>query len=455
MLKRLAIALWGKFESKEEVQKFLLLGAIFFCIIGTYWAMRPMKDSIFIKVVGSDYIPMAKWLSLAVVMLLLVVYSKLVDLLPRHKVFYILTGGYAVTAVVLAYILNSPAYGLDNTVTDPSRFIGWIWYCYVESFGSLIVALFWAFTTDITKEESAKRGFPLIALLGQTGNIVGPWYLNAKSLGFTHSGPMIYILAGLVIAMGILMWVFMHVTPKSQMVGYQEVTHGGHPKETTHSEPGFFEGLKLLITQPYLLSIFLLLFFYEVIVTFFDFLFKATAGAAFPLERDLGAYLANYGAMTGVVATACVLLGINKIQQYLGFRFSLVLTPILVAIAAIVVRVYPGLTVFFWVMVLAKAMNYALNQPTIKQLYIPTSKDARYKSQAWIEMFGSRGSKATASGVNALRLWFTRAYGAGGASLFLTVTTGVSLGLVGAWLFIIPFLARTYQKAVDKKQVVC
>ena len=53
------------------------------------------------------------------------------------------------------------------------RITGWLWYVYVESFGSLIVALFWSFTTDITDENAAKRGFPLIAMLGQLGNIVG------------------------------------------------------------------------------------------------------------------------------------------------------------------------------------------------------------------------------------------------------------------------------------------
>ena len=53
-------------------------------------------------------------------------------------------------------------------------------------------------------------------------------------------------------------------------------------------------------------------------------------------------------------------------------------------------------------MVASKAINYALNSPSMKQLYIPTTKDVRYKSQAWIESFGSRGSKAAGSGINDL-----------------------------------------------------
>ena len=45
------------------------------------------------------------------------------------------------------------------------------------------------------------------------------------------------------------------------------------------------------------------------------------------------------------------------------------------------------------IMVLSKAVNYALNKPVLKQLYIPTTKETKYKAQAWIEMFGSSGSK--------------------------------------------------------------
>ena len=40
--------------------------------------------------------------------------------------------------------------------------IGYIWYLFVESFGSLVVALFWAFATDTTEPAPAKKGFPLV-----------------------------------------------------------------------------------------------------------------------------------------------------------------------------------------------------------------------------------------------------------------------------------------------------
>lgn len=453
MLKRLASTIWGNFESREELQKFLFLGGIFGLIIGSYWALRPIKDSIFAAVVGVNYQPMAKWLSLCIIVPLVILYSKLIDTFPRNKVFYVLTMFYGLLALGFAFYLSHPVYGLPNTETSPYRIIGWMWYVFVESFGSLIVALFWAITADTTSEDSAKRGFPLIALLGQMGNIFGPLFFNAKRLGFVNSSPVVAIVGVLCFFMAALMWVFLKVTPKAQLEGYK--VEEKEPLEGAE-EPGFLEGLKLLATKPYLLGIFLVITIYEIIVTVFDFLLKAMSKAAYPVEVDHAEYLTNFAVTTGVVATLAVLFGINNIQRRLGMTVSLVLMPVMVGIAVFVLKMDPSLAIVFWIMVVAKAINYALNQPTMKQLYIPTSKDTKYKAQAWIEMFGSRGSKAAGSFINSFRGSFIKQFGfADGAMWFITVSSAISLGLVGIWFFIAVFVAKTYNQAIKEKRIVC
>ena len=453
MLKRLATTLLGKFESKEELKKFGLLGIIFCGIILIYWALRPMKDSIFNSMIGMDWQPTAKILSLFIMFPIVILYSKLVDTFPRHKVFYFLTGLYGTIAFVMYLCFSDPSIGLANTVKDPSRILGWVWYIWVESFGSLIVALFWAIVSDITSPDAAKRGFPLIALLGQIGNIFGPYFMNAKKLGFSSSAPVVGILAGIIFAMGILFWVFMHITPAAQLKGYR-----AEGEETeVESEPGFFEGLKLLLTRGYLLGLFLIITIYEVIVTVLDYHFKSLAALTYTTEVDLGAYLAFYGTMTGVVSTLCVLFGINKIQRVLGMKTSLLMLPVLTASAvALIFFKQQSLFVAFCIVVLAKAVNYALNQPTLKQLYIPTSKDTKYKAQAWIEMFGGRFSKGSGSYINMSRAPMVAQHGnIDGVARFLMFSSIISFGMVGLWLFVAIYVAKTYDKAIKDKKIVC
>jgi AAA family ATP:ADP antiporter len=434
-----------RFGTMAEFKKFFTLAVMFFFIIGIYWTLRPIKDGLFNALVGIDWQPVAKMLSLVVIVPLVVLYSKLIDMFERHKVFYVLLSLYGIAALVLTGFFMHPTIGLANTVASPDRVVGWCWYIFVESFGSLIVALFWAITVDTTKTESAKRGFPIIALLGQFGNICGPFLLTAKNFGFATSAPIVGICSGLMFVVVALMYYFMNTTPPELLTGFV----GEQGAVESHSEPGFFEGLRLLVTRGYLMGIFLIIFIFEAIVTIIDFHFKKTAAIAFPVEVEFSAYLAQYAWMTGVVATLCVILGINKIQNLLGIRASLVLLPILTAGAVGSLWMYPmWLNLVFWIMVIAKAINYALNQPTLKQLYIPTSKDTRYKAQAWIEMFGGRGSKGFGSAVNNFRGWLSLA-------TFLSVVATVSGSLIIAWLFIAVYVARVYDKAIKENRIVC
>lgn len=453
---------------KQESKKFGWLSLIFGLIIGIYWLLRPLKDSIFISVVGGNYIPYAKYLSLVVVFPLVIIYSKLVDMFPRQKMFYALCTIYGVAALIFAAIMYTPSLGLANTIASYDRWWGWAWYVYVESFGSLIVALFWAFAADTTSPESAAKGYPLVAFGGQLGNIVGPFLLMLIGhLTHMEVGPegelskaaaqnSATVMVGMVIFAGVavlsiigLIYHFMKVIPKDQLAGF-------HAKnEHKDEEPGFFEGLKLLVSSPYLLGIFAIITAYEVIVTVLDFNFKTTVEATFAGLHERTIYLSTYGMWVGIISLSSIVFQINKIQQWLGLGASLALLPILIAVAVISFKAFPVIGVLFWIMVLSKAINYALTQPSMKQLYIPTSKNAKYKSQAFIEMYGSRGSKALGSSVNLLRKPFIEKYGmALGFSYFVALCTYVSLGIIGVWFFITLYLGRTYKKAVDQKRII-
>jgi len=450
MLKGLLTKIFGKFESREEAKKYALLGITFGVFIAAYWGLRPLKDGIFQGIVGVDYTPYAKMCSLVVVLVLIGIYGKLVDWLPRNRVFYLLTGVYALGAILFAYFLSHPLYGIPNTVESPARIIGWLWYVFVESIGTMIVPLFWAFSADVSTADSAKRGFPLIMLCAQFGNIVGPWFLRAKRLGFVNSAPVIAIAGILLLVVGALIWVFMRVTPKSEF-------HVAPQEERGKKEaPGFFEGLKLLLTNGYLLGIFVFLLAFEAVTTILDFYFKFKVRAAFSDELMRSDYLATFAVITGLLSFFSLLFGIGNIQRKLGMRVSLITLPLLMAVGVVVWYLSPVMLVTGLVVVAFKGLNYALNQPSIKQLYIPTSKDTRYKAQAWIEVFGNRGSKTVGSSVNALKLPLSNCYGpATGLFMYLGLASVASFGLLGLWILVAFYVSAKYDKAIKEDTVVC
>lgn len=441
MITQLLKSWFGDFN-KEELKKFLLLGIIFAFTIGINWLLRTLKDSAFITTTGTEFIPHAKWLSFFISIPLVTIYGKLVDVLPRHRLFYALSAVYGAIALIFAYFLSHQSYGVCNVEADPCRFIGWAWYVFAESFGSIMVTLFWAFVSDTTTPESAKRGYGIIAICGQIGNILGP-LLVQKQAEVLGTGMLAGISAGLILLLIPLIHYFLRTIDKKELEGF----HGKNEKymEKKEAQVDFAEGLGILLKRPYLFGIFGIVCFYEIVYAIFDYRFKAYAGILYKGEA-LTKFFGEFGVITGVIALVSLLLGVSNLPRWLGLTASLVLSPIIMGILTFI-NLSSSMTAIMWVMVFANALNFALHQPSKEQLYIPTTHEAKYKTKAWIEIFGFRGSKAMGSGVNLATSML--------GSYFILFSTVMSLGLVGLWFFTAFALGRTHSKAVAQNKVVC
>ena len=179
-----------------------------------------------------------------------------------------------------------------------------------------------------------------------------------------------------------------------------------------------------------------------------DYQFKCLANDYFICHREFGAYLFNSALWINGIAIVCLLFGINTIGRRLGLGASLVVLPILMAAAVAILNTNLNLSVAFWIIVFCKAINYALNQPAKEQLYIPTTKEAKYKSKAWIDVFGVRLSKSAGSAVNLLKPVL-------GQSFFVMISFGLSFGIIIMWIFVSIFLGTLHSQAVKKNKAVC
>ena len=189
--------LYGKMTFEEKLRLIWLAGTLFF-IIGGYWLLRSLKDPVIATICGVECIPKAKMLSVLVVLVLVFVYNKLIDMFPKHQLFYIVGGFYAGLFTLIACLLAAPATAqtsIYNTNASPYRLIGWISYCSIESFGSIGVSLFWAFTNSTYNLEGAKKAYGLMVACAQLGSIAGP---TLVSVGTEAYGvPTIYFCGAL------------------------------------------------------------------------------------------------------------------------------------------------------------------------------------------------------------------------------------------------------------------
>ena len=117
----------------HERMKVVLLTLAFFCTIGGYTIAKELKDSIFVSIVGREYMPWAKMLSMFVLIPPILFYSRLVDLLRRYHLLYFYCILYGIGGLVCVYLLGHPTIGLENTDTGPYRLFGWFLYFFIES----------------------------------------------------------------------------------------------------------------------------------------------------------------------------------------------------------------------------------------------------------------------------------------------------------------------------------
>lgn len=453
MIKRFLAKIYGNF-SREELIRTLLLGLAFAMIIGTYWTLRPLKDALFkMLVIGdgchADASPLAwaKMLSVALLVPLILIYSHMVDRFKRISLFYIIGGLAALGLFVFSLLFTHPDWGLPNMVPNHDRWIGWLWYVFVEAYGSILIALFWAYSADSINADSARRSFPMIVMFGQIGGIVGPQSTDLPVLlGFHNTAPLVAGCAVSTLAVvAIIRWFDRRLAHQTTLVA---VRPAAASPDRGQNKTGFLEGLRLLFADRYLLGIFLVVACYEIIVTIFDFNFKRLAFQTTVGDKATAALLGDYGSAVNLVSFLCLALGIGNVQRRLGMRTALCAMPLVVGVMVVGFELAPSLAMLFWIMVAGKALNYALNTPSLKQLYIPTSPAAKYKTQAWIEMFGARGAKAGGSGINTLLKVFQGRAGdmAAGFALYVAFASVFSGFLLVGWFLVAAFLAREYDR---------
>ena len=123
----------------------------------------------------------------------------------------------------------------------------------------------------------------------------------------------------------------------------------------------------------------------------------------------------------------------------------MVLFPVLVGFLVLFVWINPSLYAFFVAMIMLKGFSYALNKPCVEIMYIPTSRDIKFKSKSWIDAFGGRLAKAFGAAINAIFV---------DMATLLFFGSIISLGFVGLWIVIALYIGKTNQKLVRDNKII-
>ena len=257
---------YGDSWSWDDFVRTMVLSSTLFVMIGGYWLLRSLKDVVMTALCGVGSIPKAKMLSVFVVLGIVAVYNHLLDSsFRKEQLFYVFGTFYLVLFSGIAFLLGHPTIGLANQVEDPSRVLGWVSYCGIESFGSVMVALFWSFANSSFNLKQAKRSYGVMVATAQLGSILGPTFVSKFSLRLGI--PACYMVgASCMLTLQFTMWVYVKMFGAPPEASLEK---DAEKKDDSNKKPkaGILEGIHLFVNHNYVKGIFAISCLYEVEVT--------------------------------------------------------------------------------------------------------------------------------------------------------------------------------------------
>ena len=444
--------------NKEERSKLFWMTSIFALVITAYTVCKEMKDLVFVQIVGESYVPYAKIVSLIVLIPAVLFYSYLVNRLRRYQLLCFYSVLYGVLGLMFAYLLGHPVIGVVNTETSPWRLFGWIFYVFIEGYSPFVVSLTWAFANSIFSPKEAKETYGLLVAGSKLGGVFSaafgwlflknwiPWSSLAKQQVLLFFPSLLILFVPFLIAL------FMKNTSGNLLHGYEAAYE--YQKETAKKKkdrPGIFAGIKLLVQQPYVLGIFSIIFFYEVLNAVLSLLRIIYAKGAAVGADDFGSKLFAMALGYHLLGSIIAFFGTNALLRWLGERRCLILIPVVIGallFSFLAIGTYGALAVVF---VIIRGINYGFFYPVRESLYIPTIKEVKFQSKAWIDAFGTKFAKSAGSGFNIGAKVVRGAFGEGFFQLFHWVFFAI---ILGCWTAVAVLLGKRYMKAIKNNEVI-
>ena len=401
-----------------------------FLILTAYYIIKPVREALILTGGGAE---LKSYMSAGQAILLLgavPLYSVLASRLPRRNLINMVTTFFA------------GCLGLFYLLAQTQMPLGVIFFLWVGIFNLMVIAQFWAFANDLYTPENGKRIFVIVAFGASAGAVFG---------GFI-TGQLIVPLGvyQLMLVSGLLLLVSLILT---NTVDSRE----SRPKEEIQSakrrikEPlkkgGAFQ---LVFQHKYLLLIAFLILFVNWVNTTGEYILgrtvseaaaKAiTSGKAGGLteKQYIGKFYADFYTVVNLTGLLVQLFIVSRILKYLGIRTAILVLPLIALGGYFIIAFFPVLSIVRLAKIAENSTDYSLQNTVRHALFLPTTREQKYKAKQAIDTFFWRAGDVLSAGLVAVGTnWL--AFQTKHFALF-------NILLVGIWLLLAVLIGRENKK---------
>jgi len=366
---------------------------------------------------------------LTVLLMCLNVYLLLVAyyiLKTAREPLILLAGGaelksYAAAAQALALIFYVPLYGWVAQALPRQRFLslvllffvgciqffyvgslvglphlGFVFYVWVGIFSLTTIAQFWSYANEIYTRAEGDRLFPLIAI------------------GSTAGAPLGAALAGWLFELGMSPFVLMEIAAAILLLHlslYRVVAHrmaiAANRPQAEPIKGG--NGFGLILKSPYLRLVALFLVLLNLVNTLGEFILGQAAVAnadrslamdpGFDKQAYLGAFYGRYFLFTNIAAILIQAFLVSRLVKRFDLTGVLLALPIVSFFAYGSAAVGAGLSTLLYVKIAENSTDYSITNTAKQMLWLPTTREEKYKAKQAIDTFFVRFGDMLAAGL--------------------------------------------------------
>ncbi len=463
----------------------LLLSSNVFLLLACYYILKSIRDGLILAGSGAEiksYTSAAQVLVLAAAVPL---YAKLADRVPRRRLINIVTMVFAVSFAGFAVPVL-----LGFAVPVLLGFnIGVVFFVWVSVFSVMIIAQFWSFANDLYNKEEGERLFPIVAFGQSLGGVVGATY-TSMVVGSLGIAPLL-VIAAMILAAQVVITNYVdarerrvketHV-PAEQSSAQLTATgaiplaevqrmldrFSGEPSEpdaadadepeeppppsSVEEKPDTSGAFALVFRSRYLLMIGVLMLLLNFVNTTGGYILDKVvevaaadaiaSGAAGGMDAGafISAYMGRFYAVVNLVGLVIQLFVVSRVVKYLGVAVGLMILPMISLGAYSLIAFYPVISYIRWAKTAENATDYSLNNTVRNILFLPTTREQKYKAKQVIDSFFVRVGDTLSATLVLVGTTFL--------AFNLDVFAKVNLVAVGIWLVLAFMIGKEYRKQV-------
>jgi len=365
---------------KQELPVVALLFSFFFLVIAVFQMLYALKRGLFLEHYGADVELYAKLLNIVVAALAVVGFTALRNRLQRQRLIYALCAFFIFWFVVLTQAL-----------ADPSTLAVWGFYLLVDLETTLMVATFWAYATDISTSDQAKRLFGVIGAGGIVGGLAGSALTASLPEGSATTQGLLWVAAVMMAVITVVIY-----RMETLMGGSGVFRKVMSPGPAEHQSPSkmnaAFQGAKLVMRSPYLAAIVGIMACYEIASQTMDYQFSVMAESVAGVTETQG-FIADIRFYANLLSVFVQFFLVSLIMRKLGVVAALLVLPLAAVGSSAAFLVVATLPAAGLLHITDNGLNYSIQQTARESLYVVTTQDEKYKARAFTNMFIQRFAK--------------------------------------------------------------